>query len=144
MTDRIEVYTDGACGWDGRGGWAWWVDDDLWENGPENDTTNQRMEMTAVLKAMEFFADRGVEQPILIVSDSAYVVNCFLDHWYRKWERNGWKNGKNRDVANRDLWVPMLEVYRESDVEFKHVRGHQGNYGNEKADLLAVEAKLSP
>lgn len=139
MTDRLEVYTDGACGWDGVGGWAWWVSDDQWANGPERDTTNQRMEMKAVLQAMREFENH----PILIVSDSAYVVNCFRDNWYVKWRRNGWRNGKGKEIANQDLWVPMLRVYENTDVEFKHVRGHAGIVGNEKADVLAVEARLS-
>lgn len=134
---RLLVYTDGASSPNGVGGWAWWAGDGQYNSGAEVDTTNQRMELTAAVEVMYTFS-----QPLMIVSDSAYVVNCFNDKWYKKWLTNNWKNGK---VKNRDLWELALERYLEDTdlYHFKHVKGHSGVYGNEMADQLAVAAKKS-
>src|SRR5262245_42462506 len=90
--DRVVIYTDGACaGNPGPGGWAWAEAPDGARRGSggEAHTTNQRMEVQAVLEAL-----RAVDGPLTIVSDSTYVVNCFRDRWWVKWEKNGWKNSK--------------------------------------------------
>lgn len=154
MVRRVEIFTDGAClvertpnpdkpGFNsyashGVGGWAWWVNDDLFASGGEAETTNQRMEMYAVLEAMREFEDFSIR----IFSDSAYVVNCFRDSWWRKWRANGWVNSKKQPVANQDLWGLMIPLWIRNDVELVHIRGHQGIHGNEKADKLAVAARL--
>ncbi len=104
------VYTDGACrGNPGRGGWAWAVPGGRFASGAEPNTTNQRMEITAVLEALRALTpDRPAE--IQVVSDSTYVVNCFRDRWWEGWLKRDWKNSQRKPVANRDLWEPLLAV----------------------------------
>ena len=132
------VYTDGACrGNPGPGGWGWVVPDGLWANGFDPDTTNQRMELKAVLEAL-----RTIEGPVEVISDSTYVVNCFRDNWWQGWLKRGWKNSQKQPVANRDLWEPLIELYqaRSDELTFTWVKGHAGNEFNDIADRLAVEA----
>ena len=137
----MKVYTDGACrGNPGPGGWGWVIPDGAWANGFDPDTTNQRMELMAVLDAL-----RTIEGPVEVVSDSTYVVNCFRDGWWRGWLKRGWKNSKKEPVANRDLWEPLIELYRsrEDEITFTWVKGHAGDEYNDIADRLAVEASHS-
>ena len=132
------VYTDGAClGNPGPGGWAWAVPSGQWACGAEPHTTNQRMELRAVLEAL-----RAVSGPVEVVSDSTYVVNCFRDRWYEGWLRRGWRNSNRKPVANRDLWEPLIEEYlaRRGEISFRWVKGHSGNEWNEIADQLASGA----
>lgn len=132
----MDVYTDGACsGNPGPGGWAWVATDGRHDSGGEADSTNQRMELTAVLRAIE--ANEG---ELHIYSDSTYVVNCFTDRWYDGWLKRDWKNSQKKPVANRDLWEPLIEAYlaREAEISFSWVKGHSGVAGNEEADRLAV------
>lgn len=132
------VYTDGACsGNPGPGGWAWAATDGRQDSGGELRTTNQRMELTAVLEAVTQLAG-----PLRVVSDSAYVVNCFRDKWYDGWKRRGWRNAAGKPVANRDLWEPLVERYlaRRSELSFTWVKGHSGDPMNDLVDRLAVEA----
>lgn len=132
----MDVYTDGACsGNPGPGGWAWVAVDGGNDSGAELDSTNQRMELTAVLRAIE--AHQGA---VHIHSDSTYVVNCFNDRWYEGWLKRDWKNSQKKPVANRDLWEPLIDVYlkREDEIAFSWVKGHSGVAGNEEADRLAV------
>jgi ribonuclease HI len=102
------------------------------------------MEIQAVLDALQTYSsladDRGAPMPIEIVSDSTYVVNCFRDNWWVKWERNGWKNAKKQPVANVDLWKPLIELVAAGDVGFRWVKGHSGDPMNDLVDQLAVEA----
>jgi ribonuclease HI len=140
-TDRIVVYTDGACsGNPGPGGWAWATAPDgrLRGAGGERATTNQRMEITAVLEALRALpADAAIE----VVSDSTYVVHCFRDRWWQGWQRNGWKNAKKQPVANRDLWEPLVALYLERGrPPFRWVKGHSGDPMNDLVDRLAVAA----
>ena len=134
------VYTDGACsGNPGPGGWAWVVPDGAFAAGFEAGTTNQRMEVTAVLEAL-----RALDGPVLIVSDSTYVVHCFRDHWWRNWIRRGWKNKNRQSIANRDLWEPLVDLVQDrGDVTFQWVKGHSGDRWNDEADRLAVEVLSS-
>ena len=102
------VFTDGACsGNPGPGGWAWVVPDGPFAAGCDIQTTNQRMELTATVEAV-----RALDGPLLVVSDSTYVVHCFRDNWWEKWLRTGWRNAKREPVANRDLWEPLIEAVR--------------------------------
>lgn len=131
------VFTDGAClGNPGPGGWAWAVPDGAYASGYEARTTNQRMEVTAVLEAL-----RTLPGPVQVVSDSTYVVNCFRDKWWEGWLRRGWMNSARKPVANRDLWEPLVALYRErGDVTFRWVKGHSGDRMNDLVDELAVAA----
>ena len=133
-----EVYTDGAClGNPGPGGWAWAVPDGAFRSGASPRSTNQRMEITAVLEALP-----ALPGALTVVSDSTYVVNCFRDRWYEGWIRRGWRNSQNKPVANQDLWAPLLELYlaRRDEVRFRWVKGHGGDEMNDLVDRLAVEA----
>src|SRR4051794_9902661 len=104
-----EVFTDGACsGNPGPGGWAWALDTAVHASGQESPSTNQRMEVRAALEAV-----RAVAGPLLVVSDSTYVVNCFRDGWYRGWLARGWTNAARQPVANRDLWEPLVALFLE-------------------------------
>jgi len=132
------VYTDGSClGNPGPGGWAWAVDDGPSDSGGEAHTTNQRMEVTAVVRALQ-----ALPGPIHIVSDSTYVVNCFAQRWWAGWQRRGWKNAQGKPVANQDLWRELLPLALESDrtVTFEWVKGHSGHRMNDVVDLLATQA----
>ena len=134
------MYTDGACsGNPGPGGWAWAVPDGPYASGAEAHTTNQRMEISAVLHAVN-----SHDGPLDIVSDSTYVVNCFRDKWYVGWRARGWKNSQRKPVANRDLWEPLIDlVLARGDVTFRWVKGHGADKMNDLVDRLAVEASLS-
>lgn len=132
----VRVFTDGACsGNPGPGGWAWVTEDDQHASGAEPESTNQRMELTAVLRAIE-----DLPGELAIHSDSTYVVNCFNDRWYESWLARDWKNSQKKPVANRDLWEPLIGLYlaRRDEITFTWVKGHSGNELNERADQLAV------
>lgn len=131
------VYTDGACsGNPGPGGWAWAVVGGAFKSGAERKTTNQRMEITAAYEAV-----KSVDGPLLIMSDSTYVVNCFKQNWWKNWLRNGWKNSQKKPVANRDLWEPFIELVRaRRQIRFQWVKGHGTDTMNQWVDELAVEA----
>lgn len=136
------VYTDGACsGNPGPGGWAWAIaPGEVWGSGGAAHTTNQRMEVQAVLEAL-----RSVDaERLLIVSDSTYVVNCFRDKWWVRWQANGWRNAKKQPVANVDLWRPLVDLYRLRLPEFRWVKGHSGDPMNDLVDRLAVAAAQGP
>ncbi|MGH8974336.1 MAG: ribonuclease H family protein, partial [Acidimicrobiia bacterium] len=137
--DRRIVYTDGACsGNPGPGGWAWAVvPAGPYATGAEAHSTNQRMEIKAVLEAA-----RALEGPLQIRSDSTYVVNCFRQRWWEKWLAKGWVSSQRKPVANRDLWEPLIDLYRAepSRLEFVWVKGHGDDPMNDVVDRLAVEA----
>lgn len=139
----VTVYTDGACsGNPGPGGWAWAVAPDGEPHGAGGDrrTTNQRMEIHAVLDALRQLTPPGGGGAVTVVSDSTYVVNCFRDGWWRAWERNGWRNSQKKPVANVDLWQPLIELVKANDVTFRWVKGHSGDRLNDLVDRLAVAA----
>jgi ribonuclease HI len=93
------------------------------------------MEVTAVLEAL-----RSISGPLLVISDSSYVVNCFKDRWWSGWKRRGWRNSQGKPVANRDLWEPLLQLALGGDrtVEFSWVKGHSGDKMNDRVDLLTL------
>ncbi len=110
--------------------------EERWASGAGGHTTNQRMELAAVLEAL-----RSIEGRVEIVSDSTYVVNCFRDRWWEGWLRRGWTNSKKEPVANRDLWEPLIDLVRtRADVTFTWVKGHSGDPMNDRVDRLALEA----
>ena len=132
------VYTDGACaGNPGPGGWAWAIRDGRYASGAAAHTTNQRMEIQAALEAVTALDGR-----VNVVSDSTYVVNCFRDRWWEGWLARGWINSQKKPVANRDLWEPLVSIYRAEPgrVRFRWVKGHSGDPMNDLVDRLAVEA----
>ena len=139
--DRVVVYTDGACsGNPGPGGWGWAVSPTGTPSGSGGapSTTNQRMELQAVLEALRALATERVA--VHVVSDSTYVVNCFKDQWWVRWKKNGWKNSKKEPVANVDLWQPLIELVTSHNVTFEWVKGHSGHPMNDLVDELAVAA----
>jgi ribonuclease HI len=143
MSEPVVVYTDGACaGNPGPGGWAWAVapGGEPCGSGGEARTTNQRMELTAVLEALRSLGIGSEAGPIEVVSDSTYVVNCFRDRWWAGWQRNGWKNSKREPVANADLWKPLIELVLAGQVSFRWVKGHSGDPMNDLVDRIAVAA----
>jgi ribonuclease HI len=137
-----EVFTDGACtGNPGPGGWAWAVAPDGEPHGAGGaaHTTNQRMEIQAVLEAL-----RALPGELIVVSDSTYVVNCFRDKWWVRWNANGWRNAKKEPVANADLWRPLVALVQERSPTFRWVKGHSGDPMNDLVDRLAVAAAKGP
>ncbi len=141
MTATV-VYTDGACsGNPGPGGWAWAVapEGTPCGSGGAARTTNQRMELQAVLEALQ-----TLPGSLTIVSDSTYVVHCFRDKWWVKWKVNGWRNSKKEPVANADLWMPLVELVIERQPTFRWVKGHSGDRMNDLVDRLAVAAAAGP
>ena len=141
--ETIVVYTDGACsGNPGPGGWGWAVAPlgQPHGSGGDGDTTNQRMELLAVLEALHSLGVGAEAGHVEVVSDSTYVVNCFRDRWWAKWQRNGWKNSKKQPVANVDIWKPLVELVNSGDVSFRWVKGHSGDPMNDLVDELAVAA----
>ncbi|MCB9088438.1 MAG: ribonuclease HI [Calditrichae bacterium] len=142
MSSKIIVYCDGACAGNQNqrniGGWGVVIRQAGKTRrlyGGEKNTTNNRMELTACIKALE--AVEGAEAPIEIYSDSAYLVNCFQQRWYVNWQRNGWKNAKKQPVENQDLWQRILALVGKAKVSFHKVKGHAGVELNELADGLA-------
>jgi ribonuclease HI len=139
--DAVHLHADGACfGNPGPGGWAAIIVDGGTErelSGYAASTTNQRMELTAVLEGLRAIpAGRRVEA----YSDSAYVVNSFRDRWHDRWRRSGWRTAANQPVANRDLWEQLLAETALRQVSWHKVRGHSGDPHNERVDRLAKQA----
>lgn len=133
------IHTDGACrGNPGPGGWAWASDIEEFASGAASHTTNQRMEVKAVIEALR----ENIDGPIEIVSDSSYVVKCFNDKWYVGWHRRGWKNTSGQPVANRDLWEELIPLVLEGGriVAFSWIKGHSGDKMNDFVDTLATAA----
>ncbi|MGH1489685.1 MAG: RNase H family protein [Acidimicrobiales bacterium] len=138
--DAAVAYTDGACsGNPGPGGWAWATTDGRLGSGGAETTTNQRMELQAVLEVV-----KAIDGPIVVYSDSTYVVNCFNDRWFEGWLKKDWKNSQRKPVANRDLWEPLVELYleREHELSFVWVKGHSGDKMNELVDAMAVAESM--
>jgi ribonuclease HI len=136
----VVLYTDGACsGNPGPGGWAAIIIEGEAErelSGAVPHTTNQRMELTA---AIEGLAGIPGQRTVHLYTDSAYVMNCFRDRWWERWERNGWKSA-GKPVSNRDLWERLLAETRRHAVEWHKVRGHSGDVLNDRVDRLARDA----
>lgn len=142
---NIEIYTDGSLKKTGSltyGGWAYIVVRDnrdiYYASDSEYNTTNQRMELKAIAEALNYAKSirRNVEK-VIIYSDSAYAINCYLKEWYINWQNNGWINSKGEDVANKDLWLQIIPYFDNFWYDFRKVEGHAGNYWNEKCDEMA-------
>jgi ribonuclease HI len=133
----VEIFTDGACrGNPGPGGWGAWLKygaRELELCGGEHATTNNRMELTAVIRALE-----SLKRParVRLHTDSSYVQQG-ITTWIHGWKKNGWKTKSKEPVKNVDLWQALDAVAAQHHIEWRWVKGHAGNLGNEKADALA-------
>ncbi len=136
MTE-VEIYTDGACrGNPGPGGWGVWMVSGPHEKelfGGESNTTNNRMELTAVISAL-----RALKRPCRVVlhTDSQYVQKG-ISEWIVGWKARGWRTADKKPVKNADLWQELDEARRRHDIQWRWVKGHAGHEGNERADRLA-------
>ena len=137
MKEKITIYTDGACsGNPGKGGWAAVIIEDENEktiSGSEMLTTNNRMELLAVIKALEIIKQKA---DVVIYTDSTYVQKGITE-WIHSWKRNQWKNSSKKIIKNIDLWQRLDELASGHVIEWLWVKGHAGHDGNEKADQLA-------
>lgn len=109
-------------------------------SGSEPSTTNQRMELMGAIEGLAAIPGR---RRVNLYTDSAYVMNCFRDRWYERWERTGWVNAGKQPVANRDLWERLIAQTRRHEVSWHKVRGHSGDPLNERVDRLARAAIAS-
>ncbi|MDD3840324.1 MAG: ribonuclease HI [Clostridia bacterium] len=138
--NKILIYTDGACSHNpGPGGWAAIL---IYKNyikeisGGNPNTTNNRMELTAAVKALEL-----IKRPsdIILYSDSAYLINAFTRKWVDRWVKNGWKTSTKKSVENKDLWELLIKYDRTHNIEWVKVKGHSDNEMNNRCDQLAKE-----
>lgn len=138
MTEKIEIYTDGACrGNPGRGGWGAVLrfrGQEKRLHGGDLMTTNNRMELLAVIRALEALKRPGCR--INLYSDSRYVLEG-ISSWLPRWKARGWKTAGRKPVQNQALWQRLDELAAQHDIEWHWVKGHSGNPGNELADQLA-------
>lgn len=138
---HIELFTDGACsGNPGPGGWGAvlrynGIEKEL--SGGEAETTNNRMELTAVIKGLA-----ALKEPcaVTLTSDSKYVLDALLKGWVYNWKQNGWRKADKKPALNVDLWEQLLALLEVHNVDFHWVHGHQGHPENERCDALAVAA----
>jgi ribonuclease HI len=145
-TEKIIVYCDGACSnnqqRDNRGGWGailQYKGKTREISGAEKNTTNNRMELLACIKALEAVKTRSL--PIAVFTDSAYLANCLLQKWYLRWQKNGWQTAAKKPVENKGLWLRLLALKDKfSRITFHKVAGHSQIALNERADQLAKEA----
>ena len=135
----VIVYTDGSClGNPGAGGWGWICTEGQFRGGHEKQTTNNRMEMMAVVQAIETF--QSLDKDIVVYSDSEYVCNGINKKWFVNWEHNGWKTKKGTAVKNMDLWKRLVQLFQRNSVDLQWVKGHQTQEKwNNLADKLAKE-----
>ena len=138
---KVIIYTDGACrGNPGYGGWAAILDYNGLKKeifGSEKKTTNNRMELTAVIKAMEL-----LKEPcdLVIYSDSKYFCDAIAKGWAKSWQKKGWRKSDGKLALNTDLWERLLALMSTHCLEVKWVKGHAGNADNERCDFLATKA----
>ncbi len=134
---KLQIYTDGAClGNPGPGGWAAIIIENGQErvfSGNDNMTTNNRMELLAIIKALESI-NENLE--LIIYTDSKYVING-VTSWIKNWEANSWKNSTKQPVKNVDLWKKLDMNAKKHNIEWIWVKGHSGNFFNEKVDEIA-------
>ncbi|MEE1003582.1 MAG: ribonuclease HI [Acutalibacteraceae bacterium] len=137
---KIQIFTDGACsGNPGPGGWGAvlrynGVEKEL--SGGEKETTNNRMELTAVISAL-----KALKEPceVTLTTDSKYVCDSVVRGWVYSWQKNNWRKSDKKPALNVDLWEQLLELLEKHNVTFNWVKGHAGHPENERCDKLAVE-----
>ena len=139
--ENVVIYTDGACsGNPGPGGWGailMYKENKKEISGGDKNTTNNIMEITAVLQALRLLK---FECKVQIYSDSAYVVNAFKNGWIYNWMKNGWKTANKEPVKNKELWIELYEFTKKHEIEFIKVKGHSDNEYNNRCDELATGA----
>lgn len=143
MGKKVIIYTDGSClGNPGPGGYGVIlryndVSKELWGGEPE--TTNNQMELLGAIRAL-----KELKRPCEVVLhiDSQYVMNGFDKGWLKEWKKKNWKNSANKPVKNKELWQQLDELVAKHDIQWVHVRGHQGQTENERCDQLAKNAAL--
>ena len=142
----LRIYTDGGCSGNQNdeniGGWGAILEygeavKELY--GSEPNTTNNRMEMTALIEAFRAIKKDG--QSIQVFSDSSYLMNCFREKWYQKWQKNGWKTSQKKPVENKDLWEELLPYLDQHDIAFCRVKGHV-NLNSKNTDVDKLYAKF--
>ena len=148
---KLEMWIDGSTRNNGYqenyGGWGVYCTIDKeyaasWNGGVCN-TTNQRMELTAAIQAIDKYETIKQDYQInklIIYTDSAYLYNCWKEKWYKKWIEKDWTNSKQMPVANKDLWEKLIPYFKDKTIKFVKVKGHSTNEGNIEADALATEA----
>ena len=138
---KVTIYTDGACsGNPGPGGWgAILMYEDVKKeiSGAQENTTNNIMEITAVLESLKLLK---FECEVEVYSDSAYVVNAFNQGWIENWKKNNWKTASKEPVKNKELWETLYELTQKHKVKFIKVKGHSDNEYNNRCDYLATSA----
>ena len=134
---KVKIYTDGACrGNPGPGGWGAILDykGHIKEiSGYSEETTNNMMELTAVIRALEALKSSCI---VVLTTDSKYVKNGITD-WIHNWKNNGWKTANKKPVKNKDLWIALDEVSKNHSIDWLWIKGHSGHPQNERADELA-------
>ncbi|MCQ2450415.1 MAG: ribonuclease HI [Clostridia bacterium] len=139
MNKAVNLFTDGACsGNPGPGGWGAILRYGSFEkelSGGEMNTTNNRMELTAVIKGLE-----ALKKPckVLLTTDSKYVADAIQNGWAKSWQKNGWKKADKKPALNPDLWEKLLSLLDIHEVDINWVKGHAGHPENERCDQLAV------
>ena len=139
---RVHVYTDGSCNTQaGDGGWAYLLvcgEARKKATGFEADTTNNRMELTAAVKALA-----ALKEPcqVTLTTDSQYLKRAFTDGWLENWQRNGWRTAAKKPVKNKDLWLELLTLSARHELTWAWTRGHVGHAENELVDDLALQAR---
>jgi ribonuclease HI len=138
----VRIFTDGSCDTkSGAGGWGYLLEHRGTRkeaSGAEANTTNNRMELTAAVRALE-----ALKEPchVELVTDSQYLKKAFTEGWLKKWQRNGWMTAGNQPVKNQDLWRRLLELASVHDLHWVWTRGHAGHEENERVDALALAAR---
>lgn len=134
------IFTDGACsGNPGPGGWCAILRYNQREkilSGGEENTTNNRMELSAVLYALSALKESC---KVILTSDSKYVIDSITKGWVYSWQKKGWKKSDGKPALNVDLWEPLLEQLKRHEVTFNWIKGHAGHAENEMCDKIAVQ-----
>lgn len=141
----VEIYTDGSSlGNPGRGGWGVVItsgDKVIGElGGYEKDTTNNRMELMAVIETLKYIIKKYSNDKVIIHADSTYVLGG-VTTWIHNWEKNGWRTANKKPVLNKDLWQELIALVRDfkGELSWQKVKGHDGHIHNERADVIATE-----
>lgn len=139
QTKRVVIYTDGACsGNPGPGGWGailFYKDNKKEISGFADMTTNNEMELTAAIKALELLKEPCA---VKLYSDSAYLINAFKENWVCNWKKNNFVNANKKPIANKELWLKIIKLDEEHRITWYKVKGHSDNKFNNRCDELAT------